>query len=430
MTVRPTADQADPPATRRLLRGHVDFRQLWLATTVSQLGTQVSELGIPLAAILLLHAGAVQVGLLAAAGYLPLALLGLPAGAWADRLPRRSVLIGADLARCLVLASIPIAYLLGSLTIGQLYIVTFCVGGLSVFLDVAYPAYLPSLVARSDLGRANSRLQVSEQGAAFLGPGLAGWLIGLVGAAFAITADAASYLASAALLGRIKHRETKPSTSTNRTRLRTEIVEGLRAVATNRVLRAIALSAAIVNLFGRMIVVLLPLYLIRTAGYGPTTIGIVFAIGSIGFLLGAATADHTARRLGLGPAILAGATVAALAFLLIAAAPTRTAAPFVVAALFIYGIGALTFTVNNATLRQLTIESQLLGRTTAAMRQLVWIAQPIAGVTAGWLGHRVGIHTAIWIGAIGALTAPIPLLAAKLSTRMQAEPSTPAPQST
>jgi MFS family permease len=169
----------------------------------------------------------------------------------------------------------------------------------------------------------------------------------------------------------------------------------------------------------------LPLYLVRTAGYRPATIGVLFAIGSIGFLIGAATADHVGRRLGLGPAILIGATIAATSFLLIAATPARVAAPLIAAALFVYGTGALTFTVNNATLRQLTIESHLLGRTTAAMRQLTWIVQPIAGLLAAWLGNQLGLHTAIWIGALGALTAPLPLLTGELT-----KPATPAPQHT
>jgi MFS family permease len=417
------AANTQPPPLRR----RPDFRRLWLANTVSQLGTQVSELAIPLTAILLLHAGPLQVGLLATMGYLPLAVLGLPAGAWADRRPRRTIMVTADVIRGLALASIPISYLLHKLSIDQLYLVALLVGGLSVFFDVASSAYLPSLVASNDLARANSRLQVSEQGAAVVGPGLAGWLVGLIGAPLAIAADATSYLASAAFLKRIRHRESPPSAA-GHTRLRTEIGEGLRAVATNRQLRGIALAAAITNLFGRMIVILLPIYLVHDAHYQPTVIGLVFATGSVGFLVGAATADNTIRRLGLGPSILAGGTIVAASFLLIAFAPADLVGPFTAGALLVYGIGALTFAIANATLRQLTVPSRLLGRTTSSMRLLIWIAQPAAGLLAAWLGTRVGLHTTLLVGALGAALTPIPLLTAGLIGQRNARvsPNSPA----
>jgi MFS family permease len=363
-----------------------------------------------------LHAGAFQVGLLATIGYLPLALFGLPAGVWADRLPRRRIMLAADIARGLVLASIPMAYLFGHLQLAQLYVVTFCVGGLSVFFDVASPAYLPSLVGGADLAAANSRLQVTEQGAGVIGPGLAGWLIGLAGAPMAITADAASYLASAAFVSRIKQRDpSPPSAPAGRTNMGRELLDGIRAVTRQRQLRAIAVCTALINLFGRTMVILIPLYLVRDAGYRPAGIGIVFSLGAIGFLIGAAGAERTIARLGLGTAIVTGAVIASASLLLIAIPPASLAGPWTAAALFIYGIGALTFTVSNGTLRQLTIPSELLGRTTATMRMLTWIAQPVAGLLAAWWGTNLGLHAALWIGALGALLAPIPLLTARLA---------------
>jgi MFS family permease len=393
-----------------------DFRLLWSATTVSQVGTQVSELAIPLAAILTLHVGALQVGVLAALGYLPALLFGLPAGAWADRLPRRSIMIAADLARLVVLATVPSAYLLGVLTIGQLYAVAFCVGALSVFFDVAAPAYLPSLITRDGLAKANGRLQISEQGAAVFGPGLAGWLVGLIGAPVAIAVDAASYLASAAFITGIRHRQAMPERLAGpKISMRIQIGEGIRQVAASRQLRSIAITAAIINLFGRLMVVLVPLYLVREAGYRPAAIGVVFACGSVGFLLGAAVADKVAARIGLGRAILFGGTVAALALLLIAAPPPALAGPFIAAAMFIYGIGALTFTISNATWRQLVTPDELLGRVTAAMRLLTWAAQPAAALLAGVLGAKLGLREALWVGAAGVLLAPIPLLTARLA---------------
>jgi len=400
-------------------RSRSPFRLLWSATTVSQVGTQVSELAIPLAAILTLHAGAFEVGVLAALGYLPALLFGLPAGAWADRLPRRGIMITADLARFAVLATVPAAYSLHVLSIGQLYVVAFCVGAMSVFFDVASPAYLPSLVAREDLARANGRLQVSEQGAAVFGPGMAGWLVGLIGAPLAIAADAASYLASAAFITGIRPGQTIPQRRADRTiSTRAQIGEGIRQVAASRQLRSIAITAAVINLFGRMMVVLVPLYLVREAGYRPAAIGVVFACGSVGFLIGAAAADKVAARIGLGRAIVVGGTVAALALLLIAVPPPRLAGPFIAAAMFIYGLGALTFTIGNVTWRQMVTPNELLGRVTAAMRLLTWAAQPAAALLAGWLGAQLGLHAALWVGAAGVSLAPIPLLTARLTVQV------------
>lgn len=397
-------------------RPGADFRRLWLATSVSELGTQVSQLAIPLAAISLLHASAFEVGLLAAAGYLPLALFGLPAGAWVDRVSRRRVLMVGDVSRALVLASIPIARALGHLTFAQLWIVALLVGGLSVFFDVAYASYLPSLVDRAQLARRNSRLQVSEQGAGVIGPGLAGWLIGLVGASTAIAADSASYLGSAFFVGGIRHREPPREAAAARPRLRTQIGEGLQYVLSRPYLRAIAVAAALINFFGRMIVVILPIYLVRSVGYSPAAIGIVFALGAVGFLLGAALGDRVVEVLGIGPTVVIGGTVAAASFLLFALPPASSAGPFIAAGMFVYGVGALCFTIANATLRQLTTPAELLGRTTASMRVLIWVAQPVAALLGGVVASRIGLHATFWVGAAGALSAPVVLMSAGLAT--------------
>jgi MFS family permease len=199
--------------------------------------------------------------------------------------------------------------------------------------------------------------------------------------------------------------------------MRAQIGEGIRQVAASRQLRSIAIAAAITNLFGRLMVVLVPLYLVREAGYRPAAIGVVFACGSIGFLLGAAVADKIAARIGVGRAILSGGTIAALALLLIAVPPPQLAGPFIAAAMFIYGIGALTFTISNATWRQLVTPDELLGRVTAAMRLLTWAAQPVAALLAGVLGAKLGLHEALWVGAAGVLLAPVPLLTAGLTAK-------------
>lgn len=391
------------------------FRRLWLATSVSQVGTQVSELAIPLAAISLLHASAFVVGALAATGYLPIALLGLPAGVWVDRLPRRSVLVAADLARAVALATIPLASVIARVTLAQLFVVVAVVGSFTVFFDVAYPSYLPSIVPTDELAWGNSRLQVSEQGAAVAGPGFAGWLVGAVGASLAVGADALSYVVSALLLGRIAASEQRPDAGP-RPPMRAQVAEGIRYVRADRRLAAITLASGLVNLFGRMVIVVLLIYLVRSAGYSAPAIGAVFAVGSVGFVVGAATADRTIERVGLGRAIVLGGCVASVAFVMIVIPPAREAGPFVAVAMFVYGLGALTFTVGNAALRQLTVPRDALGRVTSSMRLLVWVAQPIAGLLGGWLATVLGLRVALWAGAVAALTAPVPLLLSGLAS--------------
>jgi len=402
-----------------------DYRRLWFATTTSQIGTQVSELAIPLAAISLLHASTFEVGVLAACGYLPIAVFGLPAGALVDRLPRRSVLIASDICRCAVLASVPILYAAGRLSLVQLLVVALLVGTFTVFFDVAYPTLLPDLVDRSELARANSRLQISEQAAAVIGPGLAGWLIGVVGAPLAVAADSLSYLGSAGFIGGIRQRGSPGQGVGPRRPMRTQIAEGIRFVVASRPLRAISLAAGIVNLFGRMLVIVVLIYLVRDVGYSATAIGIVFSIGAVGFVLGAALADRVIDRVGLGPAIVLGGCVASASFVLIAAPAPGVAGPFVALGMFVYGLGALTFTVGNATLRQLITPAELLGRVTSSTRFLVWVAQPVAGVLGGWLGTRIGLHGALWVGAIGASLGVVPLLTSGLVSLREA-PAQPA----
>src|SRR5919198_758989 len=182
--------------SRKSLWRDADFMRLWTAESVSRLGSQVSLLALPLVAITVLHASTFEVGLLSTVEFAPFILVGLPAGVWVDRLRRRPVLIVGDLGRAFALASLPIAYWLDVLTIGQLYAVGFVTGVLTVFFDVAYQSYLPSLVEPDQLVEGNGKLEISNSGASIAGPGLAGGLIQLVGPAVAVLADAASFAAS------------------------------------------------------------------------------------------------------------------------------------------------------------------------------------------------------------------------------------------
>ena len=281
-----------------LLR-HPDFVRLWTAETVGQLGTQVSALAIPFVAIEILRASTFEVALLNVVDFLPFLLIGLPAGVWVDRLRRRPVMIAGDIGRAAALATIPLAYLAGVLTVIQLYAVGFVVGILTVFFDIAYQSYLPSVVARDQLQEGNAKLEISRAGAQVVGPGLAGILIGIVRAPFAVALDALSFLGSALFLFLIRRPEPPPRRHDReagpRPGMRREIAEGLRYVVGHPYLRSIAACTATSNLFGTASGAVLLVYLVREMGMTADAIGLAFSIGATGALLGALSSPTASR---------------------------------------------------------------------------------------------------------------------------------------
>src|SRR5690348_7771631 len=240
---------------------HLDFRRLWIGETVSQFGTFISQLALPLVAILVVHATTFEVGLLTTFEMLAFLVVGLPAGAWVDRMRYRWVLIVNDVIRALALASIPLAQGLGVLTIGQLYAVALLTGVSTVFFDVAYQSYLPQLVDRSALVEGNAKLQASESVSQIAGPGVGGLLIQALTAPYAVLVDAASFLWSAAWVGAIRQRPPRPLRKPDRS-LRREVAQGLRFVLGNRLLRSIAMCTGTSNLFSN---VSFPVYYILLA---------------------------------------------------------------------------------------------------------------------------------------------------------------------
>ena len=259
------------------LWGHRDFRLLWGGETVSELGAQVSRLAIPLLAVRTLHATTFEMGLLTAASTAAFLVVGLPAGAWVDRMRRRRLMIGADLGRVLALGSVPVAYALGWLTLAQLFVVTLVSGVLTVFFDVAYQSYLPALVGRAHLVEGNAKLTGSEQAAAVAGPSLAGWLVQLLGSATAVAVDAASFVVSALALSAIRADEPRPDVPDGgHPRLRHDMAEGLRFVFSDALLRAIAATTATANLFAGIAAAVEVVFLVREVHASPAVIGLLF----------------------------------------------------------------------------------------------------------------------------------------------------------
>ena len=396
---------------QRSLWRHRDFVKLWSAETVSQLGTQVTLLALPFVAILILKANAFQVGLLTAVEYLPFLLVGLPAGVWVDRLRRRPILIAADVGRACSLASIPIVYALGSLTLLQLYAVAFLNGVLTVFFDVAYMSYLPSLVERNQLVEGNSKLEISRSGAELAGPGISGALIELITAPVAIVADAVSFLGSALFLLGIRHREPQQERTASGTppKMRTEISEGLRYVFRHRLLLPIAICTSSTNLFSHMVFAIYLIYAVRELGLSAGPIGVIFAIGNIGFLLGAVAANRIAERLGVGTTIWVSAAIFGPSLVLIPLAPRSNPAPLLILAWFLGTFGSVIFNVNQVSLRQAITPDRMLGRVNATIRFLVWGTMPIGAFLGGILGSSIGLRPTLFLASGAAVFVSVPV---------------------
>jgi predicted MFS family arabinose efflux permease len=288
----------------------------------------------------------------------------------------------------------------------QLYLVGLVAGIATVFFDVAYQSYLPSLVAADALVEGNAKLQASEATAGVVGPGLGGALIGLVGAPFAVVADAASYLASALFVSRIRRAEPHPEAERRaaglaREPIRRQITEGLRFVLGNLYLRAIAGATSSSNLFSNMIYAILPVYLYRELGLSAATAGIIFGIGGLGTLAGALVAGRVAARVGLGRTIVVSVALDGPAMLLLAFAPHDAPVAWLVASVALVGFAAVVYNVNQVSYRQAITPTAIQGRMNATMRFLVWGTIPMGAVLGGLAATWVGVHNAIWIGAFG-----------------------------
>ncbi len=384
---------------------HADFLKLWSAETVSQFGTQVSQLALPLTAVLVLDASAFEVAALGTVEFLPFILFTLPAGVWVDRLPRRPILIAGDFGRAALLASIPIAYLLDALTLGQLYVVGFLVGICTVFFDVAYMSYVPSLVERERIIEGNSKLEISRSTAQIAGPGFGGVLVEALTAPYAILADAVSFVGSGLFLLGIRKPErwkVEAAPSVVKPSLWTELREGLRFVLGNPNLRAQAGCTATSNFFSQFAFAIIVVFLVRELGLSPGVIGISISLGSVGALLAALTATRISRRFGIGPTTIASGLLWGPATLLIAFAPAGNAAiPFLVVGQIAIGFAVVVYNIVQVSYRQAICPPELQGRMNSVMRFLVWGTIPLGSLIGGALAGWIGLRETMVVGAIG-----------------------------
>jgi len=389
---------------RRTLWRHRDFLLLWSGQTVSEMGSAVTQLALPLTAVVVLRASTFQVGALTSAATLAFALIALPAGAIVDRRTKRWLMIWCDVARMLIIGSVPLAAAFGALSLGQLYAVAIAAGVCTVFFDVSYQSYLPVLIGTDDLVEGNGKLGASQSFAQLIGPGLGGGLVGLIGAARALSADAISYAVSVVSLLAIRAPEQAPHPD-QRQKLRTEIAEGLSFVLRHPILRKIVACTGTANLFGSMAVALEIIFLVRVLHVRPAATGLLIAVASLGGVAGGALSGRLSRRIGSARIIWFSMLVLSLPQLLVPLAePGWRVAAFVIG-MAGFWFGAVVYNVAQVSYRQAICPPRLLGRMNAAVRWVVWGTLPLGGLLGGAFGTWLGVRTTLWIAFTGSWLA-------------------------
>jgi MFS family permease len=391
-----------------------NFRLLWTGETTSQLGSSVTSVALPLVALSVLHASVFAVSLLSAVAWAPWLVIGLPAGAWVDRLRRRPVMIVADLISILAFASVPATAVLGWLTITQLLIVAAISGCAAVFFETAHRAFLPAVVAAADILEANATLQGSEQVTHIAGPGLAGLIAQLAGPIGGLIADAASFTVSAFCLTRLDVDEPR-LTPSNR-HLRHEIAEGIGIVWHNPLLRTNAVCGCLSNLtlIGYQSIQIV--FLVRVVGLSAALTGLLLAAASVGGVIGALMARSISRRFGSARSVLA-LKIGLMPFgVLIAATHTGPRIAFFLVANVVVIAGIVAGNIIWSGWMQASFPSQLLGRISTSMQVVNFGALPLGAVLAGVTATAIGIRPTVLVMLSGLVLASTVLLFGPLRT--------------
>jgi MFS family permease len=389
------------------LRRHSSFLKLWTGQSVSLLGSSVTTLALPLTAIYTLHAGAEQIGLLKAVLWLPYLLIALWVGAWCDRHRRRRVMIAANVGQTLAIGSVAVLGLTRMLTLPLLCVAVFVAGSLAVFFDLSYNAFVPSIVARSQLVSANSRLQSSASVAQIAGPGLAGLIVEFFVAPVALLVDAASFVVSAVMLSSIHDNEPPvPRPTGSEIGVWAQIRTGLAIVLRNPLLRSLMGNASTYNLFSQWMAALLVLFEVHDLGLRPGTIGLVAGTAAIGALAGSALAGRVTRSLGIGGALLLATFAGPVGMLAVPFAPAAhrvLAAVIVAAGLAVSNVGTSLASVVSISVRQAVTPRHAIGRMTATYKFMTYGLITVGALGGGVTGQLLGLRTGLLIGAIGLL---------------------------
>lgn len=405
-----------PAKGQRSLWRRADFNKLWAGLTVSSVGSQITLVAAPLVAAVTLHATPLQMGGLRAAGIIPGMIVGLGAGAWADRTRRRPLMIVANLVRGFALSSIPVAALLGMLQLPQLYVVFVVTDGAAALWGAAYPAYLPTLVGRADIVDANARLRLSSSTAQTLGPALGGALVELLTAPLAIAADACSFLLSALSLAWIRDGERAPSRSADEAVHAGSVIasvgEGLLFIVRDPLPRVLAGTGALFNFFDGVIFAVYVLYVTRDLHLKAVAIGLIFAANGVGGLIGVLASNRLHKRLAAGPTLIGAIALAAAGDLLIplAGGPTPLAAALLALAELAVGVGVTVWLIDSVSLLQVRIPSAYQGRVNGTVGIAASGLEALGALAGGVLGQAAGLRAPIVVGALGTLAAVVWLL--------------------
>ncbi|WP_406071520.1 MFS transporter [Micromonospora sp. NBC_01638] len=399
-----------------LLR-HRDFRLLWAGQAVSSVGSNVTTVALPLVAVAVLDAGTFQVAVLTAAAWLPWLLIGLPAGAWVDRLPRRPVMVVCDLLCALAFLTVPLAAVLDRLTVPHLLVVALSAGAARVFFETADQVYLPVLLRPEQLPEGNAKLQATQTVSYVVGPGLAGLIAQLTGAVAALLLDALTFLLSAVLLLRIRTVEPRVRRVDRSRSLRRDIAEGLRFVIRDPYLRVLAFFGAASNIGLTGYQAVLVVFLVRELRLEPGLVGAMVGVMSAGGIIGALLATALARRCGTARALLIGAVLTGPPALLIPLAAPGNGLAWPALGGLLIGLGVAIGNVVKGAFRQTYTPHHLLGRVTVSMHLLNYGTIPLAAVLAGAVGARYGVRTAIVVMTAWLAITPLILLIGPIRRR-------------
>ena len=399
----------EAPCVEGLLRTNPRFRRMWGAQTVSVFGDAITGIAVPTAAVLSLHASPLAVGALASVAWAAWPLIGLPVGVWVDRLPRRPLLVGADLVRLVLIGSVPLAWALGSLTIVQLLAVAALAGAASVVFELTFTAAIPDVVKAHDLADANGRLELTGSTSRLTGPGIAGGVIALVGAPAALVCDVVSFALSALLLGTgpALHRR---DVQVDRRPFLTEIREGVVALRHYRPVFHATFAAAVSNFAFAVGQGVFFVFAYRTVGLTPAVVGLTLTLGSIGNVAGAAVAPRLSRRLGTGPALVVSTLVEGSAILIAPLGTFGTPVLFIAAAIAVRNFANPLWNVTAATMRQVLVPAALQGRVTAAARAIGMSVMPLGGLAGGAIATLASPATALVVAGVVGGSSVLPIL--------------------
>ncbi len=392
----------------------IDFRWLWLGETTSKLGSSISSVAIPLVAVTVLNASTFEVGMLTAASWLPWLLVGLPAGAWVDRLRRRPLMLACNVASALLLLFVPIAAVAGFLTVGLLLAVALLMGTANVFFQTAYQVFIPALLSKEDLPKGNAKLQGSESAAHVAGPGLAGLIAQSAGALGGLIADAASFVISTVCLLRIRGGE--PAIEPRKLNLRRDIKEGWSFLARDPYLRVFTVGGALSNLVLTGYQTILVVFLIREVGVTPGGVGALLMSMSVGGVLGAMSASRITARFGTSHGMLLTLFLTSPFAILIPLTGQGWRLGFVIAGGFMVGAGVVVNNIIRSSFRQSYVPREMLGRVTVSMMFLNFGTIPLGGLIGGFLGEAVGVRPTLWIMTTAVAMAPLVLLLGPMRT--------------